>query len=110
MQIINVKGLDPKTQDIVYCGRDWAGWKDSPLGNPIRKGFKCKICKEIHKTPSETIPCYKFWLVNNIVQENPIILKAMNELNKDSVLGCWCFPNPCHCQIIIETWEKFFNV
>ena len=110
MEIINVRGIKPSTSGIIYCGRACAGWEASPLGNPCHKGFECKVCKKIHTTSVDTIPCYKYWLVNNVVQENPVIIQAMKSLNKDSVLGCWCTPNPCHCEVIVEVWEKFFNV
>ena len=109
MKIINVRGVKPGTEGVVYCGRQWAGWKTSPLDNPYHKSFVCKVCKKIHTTPTDTIPYYKYWLVNNVVQENPVIIQAMKSLNKDSTLGCWCAPAKCHCEIIAEVWEQFFN-
>jgi len=109
MRIVNVRGIKPGTEGITYCGRAWAGWEASPLGNPCIKNYKCKVCKQTHLTAPETITCYRYWLVNNVVQENPVIIEAMLSLNEESILGCWCVPNPCHCEVIIETWEKFFK-
>jgi hypothetical protein len=110
MQIVNVRGKKPGDDGIIYCGLAWAGWEASPLGNPCRKGFKCSVCKEVHKTPGETLPCYKYWLFNSIVQENPSVLNEMKKLKSNSILGCWCSPQRCHCEIIIEAWERFVDV
>jgi hypothetical protein len=37
------------------------------------------------------------------LKDNPQ-LEAMLELTEDSVLGCWCKPEACHCDVIAAAW------
>jgi hypothetical protein len=69
-----------KSKYDVYCGRP------SKWGNPF----------EIGKDGSrkEVIKKFEKWLAHN--EE---LLKDIHEL-KGKVLGCWCAPNECHCDIL----------
>ena len=47
-------------------------------------------------TRKEVIEKYRKWLAHNSE-----LLKDIGEL-KGKVLGCWCAPLDCHCEILAE--------
>lgn len=67
----------------VYCGRP------SKYGNPFILG------KDGNR--QEVIEKYREWLI-----KQPLLIEEMKKELKGKVLGCWCKPQPCHCDIIIE--------
>ena len=71
-----------KSKYDVYCGRP------SKWGN----------CFEIGKDGNrkQVIEKYRKWLAHN-----PELLKDIKEL-KGKVLGCWCAPLLCHCEVLAE--------
>ncbi len=83
-----------KEQYDVYIGRpsifgNLYSWKDDTLA-------KFKV-----NTIEEAIESYEVYARNN-----PALLEAIKELPEDSVLGCWCFDNRCHGNIIIKLWKE----
>lgn len=96
----------------VYCGRG-KGIKNDPnnckvgesgwLGSPIVIGRKCKICNLIHYDPGSTLPCYEKYLLNKLKKD----LKFKEEFFKlkGKTLGCFCKPQPCHTDIMIQYLE-----
>jgi hypothetical protein len=66
----------------VYCGRP------SRWGNPFEVGKD--------GTRKEVIEKFEKWLAHNSE-----LLKDIGEL-KGKILGCWCAPLPCHCEILAE--------
>ncbi len=97
MKIINVRGLAANLAGVVYCGRECAGWKGSPLANPYRIGEDGDREAVIEK--------YRMWLWCRLQEGSPAVLKALEELSEDSVLGCWCGDRPCHCRVIEAAWR-----
>ncbi len=67
----------------VYIGRP------GPWGNPFMIGKD--------GTRKEVIQKYKAWFLN----QPDLIKRARKEL-KDKILGCWCKPEACHGDIIVE--------
>lgn len=80
---------------IVYCGRKFAGFPSSPLANPFpikqypdaMERYRAWLWKEIQSEEGEAWGMMR-WLVE------------LEKMNADIYLGCWCSPNPCHCDII----------
>jgi len=66
----------------VYCGRP------SIWGNPYQIGT--------HGTRKQVIDKYKKYLLAN--QE---LLGRIHEL-RGKVLGCWCAPMACHCDVLAD--------
>ena len=64
----------------IYCGRP------SEWGNPFEIGKD--------GTREEVIEKYRVWLLTNAD-----LMGRIPEL-KGKVLGCWCAPLPCHCDIL----------
>lgn len=75
----------------VYCGRG------SKWGNPFTH-IKDRETKAtfIVNTRSEAIAKYKEWILTQ-----PELLDSLDEL-KDKVLGCFCLPKSCHCEVLVE--------
>jgi hypothetical protein len=71
-----------KSHYDVYCGRP------SDFGNPFEIGKD--------GTRKDVIEKFRKYLYSN-----PELLKRVPEL-KGKVLGCWCAPLACHCDILAE--------
>ena len=73
----------------VYIGR---GTRDFPegskWGNPYRIGAD--------GTRDEVIAMYEDW-----IKTQPELLASLHEL-KDKTLGCWCWPMPCHGDVLAK--------
>lgn len=66
----------------VYCGRP------SKWGNPFEIGKD--------GTRQQVIDKYEKWLL-----QQPELIDQLWEL-KGKVLGCWCAPKRCHCEILAK--------
>lgn len=40
----------------------------------------------------------------------PEVRAAIMALPEDAVLGCWCKPKACHCDVIVELWYEWHGV
>ena len=69
----------------VYIGRP------SKWGNPFIMG--------VDGTREEVIEKYRQWIL-----QKPDLLKDLHQL-KGKTLGCWCKPNACHGDVLIELLE-----
>jgi hypothetical protein len=82
----------------VYIGRP------SKWGNPF--SHKEKSLAEFKISTSEdAIKAYKDWIENG---EGKHLLNDLEEL-KDKRLGCWCYPNPCHGDVLVSLVNKYCN-
>lgn len=112
MEVVNVKDfvggvVEARRQGVVYCGRP------SPLGNPCSEPMApCPTCGLVHFGPKmvqltecRSIECYRKWLWQRIKGRDPAIMRALRALKPDDLLGCWCAPKACHCDVIIKAWE-----
>jgi hypothetical protein len=103
VQIVNFKMygsvavLDENFEDWVYVGREnkHYGLKESPLANPYRVGSDGR---------EKSIQQFKAYLWWKIQKRNPEVMGALQNLNQDSVLVCWCAPKPCHAEVIARAW------
>ncbi len=99
-KVVNVR----RTGDFdVYIGRGNTYGLKGPFGNPYAKGKMCSRCGEIHKTGASTLPCYRSYFYEK-VKSDPEFRKSILKL-RGQVLGCFCKPNPCHGDIIVEWLE-----
>ena len=75
---------------VVHCKRasfDVYIGRPSKWGNPFTIG--------VHGTRKEVIAKYERYL-----KDSPELIKALPEL-KGKVLGCWCYPKPCHGDLLV---------
>ena len=67
---------------------------DVYIGRPSKWGNPFEIGKD--GTRAEVIEKYKKWI---LTQQH--LLDSLDEL-EGKVLGCWCPPNRCHGEVLIE--------
>ncbi|QHJ80277.1 MAG: hypothetical protein [Caudoviricetes sp.] len=92
-----------------YIGRG------SPLGNPYShmEGTKAQFKT---KTREQAIALYRVWLQEQIDKGNPDVLDELNRLGNKAIddkglaLQCFCYPKPCHGEVIKEKLvEAMYN-
>ena len=108
MRVINVKSGEQYTH---YAGRDFGQHKGIGLGNPFivgKHGARGECCRlfadllfghtdQVHKLLGETI--------EQTNARSQLLQKLVLSLPSDAVLGCWCKPEACHCDMIVDYWE-----
>jgi hypothetical protein len=97
-KVINIK-LGDKYD--VYCGRAGHG-NDGYFGNSHVIGF-CKLCNR-HHDREDCIEVFRQEFTARINYDKEY-KKKIDEL-KDKILGCFCVPAPCHCEIYIDYHEN----
>lgn len=81
-----------------YIGRG------SPLGNPFVIGK--------NGSREQVIAKYRVWLNEQIMRKNPVVLDELNRLGNKAIdekglaLQCFCYPKPCHGEVIKEKLVK----
>lgn len=81
-----------------YIGRG------SPLGNPFVIGKD--------GSREQVIAKYRIWLNEQIMRKNPVVLDELNRLGNKAIdekglaLQCFCYPKPCHGEVIKEKLVK----
>lgn len=83
----------------VYVGRTnrMHGLKKSPLANPYSSVANPKSAAVYSDDPLRD---YRKWLWGRIQAGDLAVMDALNALDPDSVLVCWCWPADCHAEII----------
>ncbi len=84
---------DDKNTDspVVHCKRSPY---DVYVGRPSKWGNPFAIGKDGIR--QEVIAKYEAWL-----DSQPDLLDALPEL-RGKVLGCWCYPMPCHADVLVR--------
>ncbi len=86
-KVVNLKNEDYD----VYIGRG------SKWGNPFTHiKDKKTLAEHIVNTREEAIEKYREYIINN-----PELMGSLSEL-KNKVLGCYCKPESCHGDILVE--------
>lgn len=80
----------------MYVGRANGryGLSQSALANPYNR--------RDHGGKRNAIRLYRRWLWRKIQEEDAAVMDALRVLatRPDTVLVCWCHPDPCHSQVI----------
>ncbi len=63
--------------------------RPGPWGNPFKEGRDGSRLEVIEK--------YRAWLL----ARPAMVERAKREL-RGKILGCWCAPRPCHCDVLLE--------
>lgn len=79
------KGAAPAPKGAVYVGRP------SPWGNPFIVG--------VHGEQGECVELYRRWIV---AEEQGSLRQAVRGLLRGQDLVCWCAPEPCHADVLLE--------
>jgi hypothetical protein len=90
--------LNPDTHVYIARPSKWGNpfGVDSKRRKPALKSREtdCSFTRE------EAIAKYREWILGR-----PTLLAALSEL-EGKVLVCWCFPKPCHGDVLVELFEK----
>lgn len=76
---------------VVHCKKSKY---DVYIGRPSKWGNPFVVGKDGSR--EEVIAKYKAWIVTQ-----PHLMSALPEL-KNKVLGCWCSPQACHGEVLVE--------
>lgn len=85
---------------VMYVGRKVGALDSSILQNPFRVTSTC--------TREKSIELYRRWLWKNLQPSHPNypqFIYAFDVMKKDTVLVCWCIPEPCHSEVIESAWK-----
>lgn len=83
-----------------YCGR--ASARHRAKGDPIDLSILGNpFPLEREEQRDSRVREYTEYLYN-YCNENPYIVKILQAIPDDAVLGCFCYPKNCHCRAIIE--------
>jgi hypothetical protein len=80
---------------VVHCKRSNY---DVYIGRPSKWGNPYEIGKDGNR--AEVIKKYQRWIL-----KQPHLLDALPEL-RGKVLGCWCAPQHCHGNVLVELLEN----
>jgi hypothetical protein len=81
------------------------------FGNPVKVGQSCVICGKVHPTNSSVLPCYRVYLWKRM-NEDVDFLASLTELALSpdvKALACWCKPDACHGDILVNAIEWIRN-
>jgi len=92
MRVVNVR-VEECTH---YIGRGRA-----PSGINTRLGNPFGICGRGGHGRETVIELFFDWATRN-----EVVLEKIRALPEDAVLGCWCKPNACHGDAIVEIWKR----
>lgn len=95
-----------KTKCTHYCGRKSSIHK--ALGEPEDLSILCNPEPLAFEGDRENnLKRYTHHLVN-LCESNPIIIEILLAIPDDSLLGCFCAPKLCHCNVIIDA-KRFYK-
>lgn len=97
----------------IYIGRKGHG-QDGYFGNPFRPGEYCGLCRNVHHSPTSTLPCYEIYLKKRLETDEEFKNKCLNLYGKD--LLCFCVKSNlgadelddivCHGQVLLREIKK----
>jgi hypothetical protein len=95
--VVNVKRLrTPEHRAaVVYCGRAFAGWPESPWANPFP-------LRDFAGDRAACLAAFRLWFTNHADRDR--LLDELWAATEGGVkpLGCWCKPAACHCDVLAE--------
>lgn len=80
---------------VVHCKK---ARFDTYIGRPSKWGNPFSIGKDGSR--EDVISKYREWIV-----AQPHLMEKLHEL-RGKVLGCWCAPQPCHGDVLIELMKE----
>lgn len=93
---------------VVYVGRAGHG-EDGYFGNPVVPNRPCPVCREVHRGPSSTIPCFEQYARERMAAD-PVYAARVKGL-RGFVLLCFCSieagaeVDTCHAQVLSRLAE-----
>ena len=82
---------------VIFINKERFPKKSSSFCNPYKIGND--------GTREEVIIKYKYHIEEKLKKDNELVVELLKLKNKN--LGCWCYPEPCHGNILLELIEKY---
>jgi hypothetical protein len=82
---------------IVFIDKKRFPKKGSLFANPFKVGK--------HGTRNKVIQKYRKYITDKL-EKSPELVHKLKDM-KGKKLGCWCHPEPCHGDILLELIEKY---
>ena len=108
--------LERAPSNLVYIGRSWnaGGWKlqQSKWRNPftIRNHTRDKVLTLYRQYILNQLPLEEFNKIPKTLQKlGSTLLNDLGEL-RGKVLACWCYPQPCHGNILAELVKEHYKL
>lgn len=84
--------VDRRKQNFsTYIGREWAGLPESKWHNPFHTWTHSRVAAIV--------------LYENYVRNEAALMTAIPELS-DQALGCWCYPEHCHGDVLVKIYKE----
>jgi len=93
---------DPKN---VYVGRAGVVFIENQRFPKNMSSFANPFKIDKDSTRDEVIQKYKAYITDKLQQE-PALQQELIQM-KGKNLGCWCFPEPCHANVLIELIAEY---
>lgn len=77
----------------LYIGRTWLDMKESKWNNPYH-------LHEFQNDRNKVLELYEAH-----IRKSPELMAALPEL-EDQVLGCWCYPDSCHGDVLVKLYKE----
>jgi len=87
--MVKVVNINAGSYYTVYCGRPGKGITNAPFGNPF-------TVNEYGR--GNALVKFNRWFCSPESEEYRNKIKEI--IKPNSILGCFCKPNPCHCDTI----------
>lgn len=99
MLLIKSKVVHCKKESYdVYIGRP------SKWGNPFTHKQDGKtLAKYVVEDRDAAVNAYREWITNG---DGKHLLDDLHELKGGKILGCWCKPQACHGDVLLELLDK----
>jgi hypothetical protein len=103
-RVVNVRSAEWRQAvadgTAVYIGRRCAGFAASPFGNPWKVGTRHGVNR------GDAVQMYREWAVGmRMHPEGKPFPRERVESLRGKVLGCWCHPEKCHGDVLVELLE-----
>ena len=87
---------------MCYCNTRTVHWRHEPYDIDIRRPAKWGNPFQIgvDGTRSEVIEKFRQWIITQ-----PQLMNDLEEL-RGKRLGCWCYPKPCHGDVLLDLLKE----
>lgn len=101
---LELAGREYPNMKIVYVGRPQGGFPVKP--SPLRSKFWLSSADaKDPKKRADSIEAYRRDLYKLIKAGDVEVLAALRAIDDSTILACWCYPLPCHSQVIWAAWH-----
>ena len=106
LKTLNIRNITDPNADyssVVYCAGNYNFW--ALKRKAVRSMVNRSVLANAFKDQDNWAVLYKRWLWGKLRNRRGAQYQAVLEIasGKYEALACWCKPEPCHCDIIIDS-------